>query len=228
MSVLRFDNDDAAYLLWLQQNPNGFVINTNRSIGRGSAMLHAADCTHIRAVRNSDTVGGFTQRELIKFCAHDSSTLIQHYVTINKMPLVTLVRCRSCAPIPSDLTFERVHLVDHRPRSIQSDPSFPNAREVDPYLRALCLEHNGSRCAACGVDMGIRYGALGKGFIEVHDTRRSGKDGPDRKFDPKKDLVPICPNCHAMLHRGRKVPLTIDDLRKVIRRALVGWNDGSY
>jgi hypothetical protein len=228
MAVLRFDNDDAAYLLWLDHNPNGYVINTKRIIGRGTAMLHTARCTHIRAVRNSDVAGGFTQREWIKICANDSAVLIQHYATVSSAPMVTLVRCRSCTPVPSDLTFERVHLADHRPLSIKSDQSFLNAREVDPYLRAICLEHHGTRCAACGVDMGVRYGALGKGFMEVHDTRRPGKDSPGRSFDPRKDLVPVCPNCHAMVHRGRKVPLTIDELRKVIRRALIGWGESIY
>ena len=31
-------------------------------------------------------------------------------------------------------------------------------------------------------------------------------------LDPEKDLVPVCPNCHAMLHRSERV-LTIEELK---------------
>jgi 5-methylcytosine-specific restriction protein A len=36
--------------------------------------------------------------------------------------------------------------------------------------------------------------------------------------DPAKDLVPLCPNCHAMVHRGKKL-LTISELKKQIESA---------
>jgi predicted HNH restriction endonuclease len=227
MSILRFDSDDAAYLLWLQHNPNGFVINTKRTVDRGSAVFHTAHCTHIRTVRSTEKASGFTQGEWIKFCSNDRSVLMQHYAAVSKASTVTLVRCRSCSPIPSDITFERVHHADQHAFGGRVTHSFSNPHEGDPYLRAICLEHHGARCAACGVDMSIRYGALGKGFMDVHDTTRPGKDA-SRSFDPLRDLVPVCPNCHVMLHRGRKVPLTIEELRRVIRRALIGWSESIY
>jgi 5-methylcytosine-specific restriction protein A len=48
---------------------------------------------------------------------------------------------------------------------------------------------------------------------------------PRAEFDPQRDLVPVCPNCHSMLHRGRLTPLSIDDLRSVLRRAVRTWSD---
>ena len=39
--------DDAAYLAWLDANPDGYVINTEPG-GRGYARLHRATCDTIR------------------------------------------------------------------------------------------------------------------------------------------------------------------------------------
>jgi 5-methylcytosine-specific restriction protein A len=39
--------------------------------------------------------------------------------------------------------------------------------------------------------------------------------GEDYIVDPEKDLVTICANCHAMVHR-RNPPLTIDELKRLL------------
>ena len=33
------------------------------------------------------------------------------------------------------------------------------------------------------------------------------------RIDPENSLVPVCPNCHAMLHKGK---LCIEELRKIL------------
>jgi 5-methylcytosine-specific restriction protein A len=41
--------------------------------------------------------------------------------------------------------------------------------------------------------------------------------GKEYLLDPVKDLVPVCPNCHAMLHRGiNGRVLTVEELRNVV------------
>ena len=61
------------------------------------------------------------------------------------------------------------------------------------------------------------YGEFGQGFIHVHHIVPISKIGKEYKIDPIKDLVPVCPNCHAMLHRGKdENVLTIDELKKII------------
>lgn len=90
-----------------------------------------------------------------------------------------------------------------------------NHYERDHRARRLCLAHWGSRCATCDLDFGECYGPLGQGFIHVHHILELSSVGPGYQVDPVNDLRPVCPNCHAMLHR-RCPALSIDELRRLL------------
>jgi len=92
-----------------------------------------------------------------------------------------------------------------------------NKYERDPKARAECLELHGYRCTVCDFDFSERYGEHGAGFIHVHHTKKLSEVGEGYIVDPKKDLVPLCPNCHAMIHRTQDM-LTIEELGKMLRR----------
>jgi 5-methylcytosine-specific restriction protein A len=85
--------------------------------------------------------------------------------------------------------------------------------------RAACIEIHGIRCKVCGFDFASVYGAIGEGFIEVHHIDPVSGIAPGTIVDPAKDLAPVCPNCHAMLHR-RKPPYSIDELRSMLPSVL--------
>jgi 5-methylcytosine-specific restriction protein A len=87
-----------------------------------------------------------------------------------------------------------------------------NAYERNPKARAACIAHHGYLCAACGFDFAAVYGTWGKNFIHVHHIKPIGKIGKQYEIDPKKDLIPVCPNCHAMIHRTEPA-LTVAQLR---------------
>ena len=70
-------------------------------------------------------------------------------------------------------------------------------------------------CSICGFDFEKNYGELGKGFIHVHHIVPVSKIGPNYIIDPVKDLIPVCPNCHAMLHRTDP-PMDPDVLLKIL------------
>ena len=91
-----------------------------------------------------------------------------------------------------------------------------NTYERDRAARQACIDHYGLACVVCGLRFEERYGALGAGFIHVHHVVPLSELGPDYEVDPARDLRPVCPNCHAMLHR-RRPPLCIEKLRDVIR-----------
>ncbi|PCP15512.1 HNH endonuclease, partial [Klebsiella pneumoniae] len=40
----------------------------------------------------------------------------------------------------------------------------------------------------------------------------------DYRLNPETDLIPVCPNCHAMLHR-RDPPFTPEELKARLRPA---------
>jgi 5-methylcytosine-specific restriction enzyme A len=94
-----------------------------------------------------------------------------------------------------------------------------NIYERDARARAFCIRHYGSQCAVCDIRFDLVYGAVGLGFIHLHHLVPLASVGEGYVGDPIHDLRPVCPNCHAMLHRTLP-PLTIDQLRSRVREAM--------
>ena len=72
--------------------------------------------------------------------------------------------------------------------------------ERDPAARRACIAHFGSICQICDFDFERTYGELGRGFIHVHHRADLALADDVREVNPISDLIPVCPNCHAMLH----------------------------
>lgn len=86
--------------------------------------------------------------------------------------------------------------------------------ERDPAAREACLNAHGYSCKCCLFDFERVYGSeLGRKFIHVHhkDPLANG----ERQVDPINDLVPVCPNCHAMLHRETP-PISVEHLKLIV------------
>lgn len=82
--------------------------------------------------------------------------------------------------------------------------------------RAICLRHHGFRCQGCGLLLQEIYGPLGANVIHVHHIVPVSKMGESYVLDPKMDLVPLCPNCHNIVHRIDP-PVPIDSLREITK-----------
>jgi 5-methylcytosine-specific restriction protein A len=91
-----------------------------------------------------------------------------------------------------------------------------NAYERNPKARAACIAHHGPTCAACKFNFAETYGEMGKGFIHVHHIVPIGSIRKEYEIDPINDLIPVCPNCHAMLHRVDP-PHSIQQIRENLR-----------
>ncbi len=94
-----------------------------------------------------------------------------------------------------------------------------NRYERNRKARAECIARHGDSCVVCGFNFGKRYGEHGLGFIEVHHLKPvGGGGGKQRKVNPDRDLRPVCPNCHAMLHKtkDRSKPLSVAQLRRML------------
>lgn len=88
-----------------------------------------------------------------------------------------------------------------------------NAYERDLSARKDCLKKYGYHCQVCNMKFEQVYGDIGKGFIHVHHKKPLAGMRSDYKVKPTTDLVPVCPNCHAMLHTSNP-PLGIEELEK--------------
>lgn len=108
------------------------------------------------------------------------------------------------------------------PLSAVSDPKFGLKREVtinryerNPRYRERCLEHFGPTCRICDFDFLLIYGELGRGFCHVHHIEPLSEAGGEHDIDPIIDLIPVCANCHAMLHQ-QSPALRPKDLKKIL------------
>ncbi|WP_216818488.1 HNH endonuclease, partial [Pseudomonas coronafaciens] len=79
--------------------------------------------------------------------------------------------------------------------------------------RKACLDHYGPSCQACGMSFGDVYGELGTDFIHVHHEVPLHTLGGPQNVDPVNDMKPLCPNCHAMVHRADP-PIPVMELRE--------------
>jgi 5-methylcytosine-specific restriction protein A len=89
--------------------------------------------------------------------------------------------------------------------------------ERNPAARRACIEHYGTSCSVCQFSFEAKFGELGVGFIHVHHLVPIASMGQEYRIDPVKDLRPVCPNCHAMLH-SQDPPFSIEELRKIISK----------
>lgn len=91
-----------------------------------------------------------------------------------------------------------------------------NRYERNHEAREKCIAAHGCKCAVCGMDFEKTYGEIGRGFIHVHHIVPLSSIGKEYELNPITDLVPVCPNCHAMLHR-KDPPYNVDDLKRIIK-----------
>lgn len=88
--------------------------------------------------------------------------------------------------------------------------------ERNPFARKVCIDHHGLTCSVCRFDFNKTYGDFGAGFIHVHHIKPVATRKGKYAINPIDDLRPVCPNCHAMIHR-KKQELTIDELKEKIK-----------
>lgn len=88
--------------------------------------------------------------------------------------------------------------------------------ERKPKLRKLAIRMHGCKCKTCGFDFEDAYGELGREFIEIHHIKPLYSLTEEAEVNPSTDLVPLCSNCHRMIHRSRSKIITVAELQKII------------
>lgn len=91
-----------------------------------------------------------------------------------------------------------------------------NKYERSKANRLACISYHGMICQICGFDFEKIYGILGKGFIHVHHIIPLSQLSNYHYINPIKDLIPVCPNCHYMLHK-EDPPLLPEKLKELLK-----------
>lgn len=83
--------------------------------------------------------------------------------------------------------------------------------------RAEAIRIHGITCLSCGFNFNEFYGKeLARNFIEIHHIKPVSQG--EQIVNPKTDLVPLCANCHAMIHREKNPPMTIKEIKNRYKR----------
>ncbi|MGI3062739.1 hypothetical protein [Vibrio alginolyticus] len=72
----KFEANDEAYLCWVRDNPNKFILTSNKSLTDRHTTIHRSDCRLITTLQGNAKSGGFTERQYIKVWANTINELI--------------------------------------------------------------------------------------------------------------------------------------------------------
>ena len=81
-----------------------------------------------------------------------------------------------------------------------------------------CIDYYGARCSICGFDFALAYDGIGDGMIHVHHLVKLADIRKEYQIDPIRDLRPVCPNCHLVIHLY-KHPFSIDEVKAMLSRS---------
>lgn len=82
--------------------------------------------------------------------------------------------------------------------------------------RLLAIKEHGVICKACNFDFKAVYGERGREYIEIHHIQQLSELSEPTEINPRTDLVPLCANCHRMIHRKKDEVLTINQLIEIL------------
>ncbi|HAJ80191.1 MAG TPA: hypothetical protein DCO75_10525 [Fibrobacteres bacterium] len=94
--------------------------------------------------------------------------------------------------------------------------TFIDAYERNPKARKACIEYYGFHCQVCGMLFSDIYGKAGKEVIQVHHLKPIYKSKRERIINPINDLIPVCANCHVIIHT-RKPPYSIREIKGFVK-----------
>lgn len=100
-----------------------------------------------------------------------------------------------------------------------------NRYERDKKARDACLLHYGYVCQVCRVKLSDVYGAIAENLIHVHHIKLISEIGELYIVDPVSDLIPVCPNCHAVIHL-KNPPYSPSQVSAMLQNTRICANNG--
>lgn len=90
-----------------------------------------------------------------------------------------------------------------------------NFYERNQKARQKCINYYGYKCGVCGLVFENVYGEIGKNYIQVHHIKPLSEIDDKYEIEPLNHLIPICANCHSMIHRTNPA-LSIEELKSIL------------
>lgn len=94
---------------------------------------------------------------------------------------------------------------------------FTSYYERDPNLRKKAIQYHGTTCYACGFNFEEFYGEYAKDYIHIHHTKPLFEAEGEQEVDPIKDLIPVCANCHSVIHRRKNETKSLEEIKEMIK-----------
>lgn len=89
-------------------------------------------------------------------------------------------------------------------------------KERSPRNRMLAIMIHGEICGVCNIEPRKEFGDGLGNIIEVHHIEPLAESGEGKVYNPQTDLVPLCPNCHRMIH-SRNPAYTPYELKELLQ-----------
>ena len=199
--------------------PNQYDSATGKMVWHGKPNAHSAQPIFVKLFE-----GSLTPQVFVRWDVGDPSFLYLGNATIEKYE-DTVNLGSGISTIRLTLHFTNEQMIFNPPPDGFPDSGLEGGRvtvqvnkyERDPRLRTECIRSHGPNCKICGFDFKAVFGELGEGYCHVHHLNPLSTVKQEHAVDPIKDLIPVCPNCHAMLH-ARVPALTPNELREAMKR----------
>jgi 5-methylcytosine-specific restriction endonuclease McrA len=188
-------------------------------LGEPEGLIEVTKDSHLQIRPRAISKGGWDKTFKCRFTLEDISEID---AAINAL---TAVSYRKTFERDSGSNRKSIHHLQPLAEEITEIKEYPegtatkvliNSYERNPKARAKCIEFHGARCCICGFDFEAAYGRIGTGYIHVHHLTPLSSITKEYRVDPKKDLRPVCPNCHAIIHR-KNPPFTIEEVRNLLK-----------
>jgi predicted HNH restriction endonuclease len=119
--------------------------------------------------------------------------------------------------------FDENLIIQEGIKEIIEKETYIRSKKLRDYSLVYYSEHGGLNCQCCGFNFSCFYGEeIGDDFIEMHHIKPifqyKGEDLVKTIKNAVLNIVPLCSNCHRMIHRHRRQPLHIDTLINCVKQ----------
>lgn len=208
-------NWQIAFKRWLKENRNLSDKSLGHYAGAIKNILSWVD-VDILDITDSQSFDGFKESALkdSTFISRDSIGNNMYSVALNHFGGFIAAEISEESIIYPEV-LKSMNLIEGAKKQITI-----NAYERNPAARKACIMHYGAVCLVCGFNFQKAYGDDFEGIIHVHHIKPLNEITQEYVIDPIMDMVPVCPNCHLVIHSKPSGIYTIDEVKSFLNAKL--------